>query len=231
MASMAAQRSSAADEPVQPFGFYTLHEVARITRVPISRVRAWRRQGIVRPSLVVTDDEGRAEAGYTFEDAVYLRLLRLLRDEGVPLLPAVRALAHVQRRFGPTGPAWQAARLWVDGRDVFVESDDGWDVTTATRGGQQAERHLLGADFAALRERADALLAPAEHRGTVAIDPAIREGAPVVAGTRIGTAVISALHRRGLSVDAIQRDYYPWLTVEQLQGAIDYEHFLDVAAA
>jgi hypothetical protein len=51
-------------------GFYTAPEAARIARVPRARLRAWRREGVIHPSLCTTDEEGNAQLGYTFEDFV-----------------------------------------------------------------------------------------------------------------------------------------------------------------
>ena len=210
-------------------GFYTASEAARIARVPRARLRAWRREGVIHPSLCTADEEGNTQIGYTFEDLAYLRLLRLLRDRGISLERAVRALQHLRERFGPPGAGWATARIWVQGRDVFVEGADTWEITTATRGGQQAAQSLLGEDFAAMRERADALLVPREYHASVEIDPGVRSGQPVVRHTSIPTAVIHRLHQRGLDTRRI-REAYPHLSPAQIKGALAFEHFLDEAA-
>jgi len=118
----------------------------------------------------------------------------------------------------------------VQGRDVFVEGADTWEITTATRGGQQAAQVLMGEAFAAMRERADTLLVPRAYQATVEIDPRVRSGQPVVRHTSIPSAVIYRLHQRGLDSRRI-REAYPQLSPAQIKGAVAFEHFLDEAAA
>ena len=211
-------------------GFYTPAQAARIARIPRRRLAAWRRAGIIMPTVHVTDLDGREEDGYDFDALVYLRLLRMLREQRVPLERAVRAVRHLRDRFGPPGPDWASARIFIQGDDVFVEAPDAWEVTEATRGGQRVADVLFGPEFARLRERADALLVPDEYAVTVAIDPDVRSGLPVVRGTTLETAVIYRLHQRGLTPPQI-RDYYPHLTPSQINGAIAYERFLDAEVA
>jgi uncharacterized protein (DUF433 family) len=212
-------------------GFYTPAEAARIARVPRPRLAAWRREGIIVPTIVVTDLDGRLEIGYDFEALVYLRLLRMLRERGVPLERAViHCLKHLRERFGPPGPHWATARIFVQGRDVFVLAEDAWQTVETTRGGQLVAEVLLGEEFARLRERADALLVPHQFQAAVEIRPEVRSGLPVVRGTTLRTAVLHRLSQRGQNPRQIH-DAYPHVTSSQIKSAIAFEQFLDDDAA
>jgi uncharacterized protein (DUF433 family)/DNA-binding transcriptional MerR regulator len=223
-------RTVAAPDRTEALGFYTPAEAARIARVPLHRLRAWQHEGIIFPTLFATDTEGTETAGYTFEAVVYLRLLRMLRERHTPLAKAVQAVKHLRKRFGPPGPCWEEARIFIQGHDVFVHSRDEWDVTVPTRSGQKAATMLLGEEFAQLRERADALLVPRQFWPSVEIDPEVRSGLPVIRGTTMPTAVPYAMRRRGESLRSIQTAY-PHLSLSQIKGAIAFERFLDAEAA
>ncbi len=60
-------------------GFYRPADAARYARLPRQRLDAWRREGIVRPTLEADYDEEGESAGYSFDALVYLRVVRMLR--------------------------------------------------------------------------------------------------------------------------------------------------------
>ncbi|MCH7577097.1 MAG: DUF433 domain-containing protein, partial [Chloroflexi bacterium] len=181
-------------------------------------------------TVAATDAEGSRQVGYTFDAVVYLRILRMLRDKGVSLLPAVETAKHLRDRFGPPGPAWADVRIFMQGPDVFVDRPDAWQVTASTRKGQKAAVEIMGQEFARLRERADALLVPDRFQSYVEVDPGLRSGLPVLRGTTIQTAVIQGLRERGASYNRI-REHYPHLEINQIKKAIQFERFLDAEAA
>lgn len=208
-------------------GFYTRAEAARIARIPRRTLDAWRRKRIVLESIEWENEEGKREAGYTFDALVYLRLIRMLRENDIVLRKAVFAVSELLNRFGSPGPAWQSVRIFSWGEDVFVHNFDEWRTTAATRSGQKAADVLFGEEFEQLRDRSDALLVPREYQRHVEIDPAKRNGYPVVLKTTIPTSVIHALCIRGLSYTDIHLEY-PFISTEAAQTAHEYEHFLDI---
>ena len=157
---------------------------------------------------------------------MYLRLVRLLRTQDVPMRAVVNAVNHLRDVFGPPGPSWEEARIFADGRDIWVDHKDTWGVTSASRRGQKAAQVLLGSEFALLKERADALLVPNNFARHVEVDPAIRNGLPVVRKTTIQTATIHSLHGTGLTYKRIG-EYYPHLSRTQIVRANQFEQFLD----
>ena len=56
----------------------------------------------------------------------------------------------------------------------------------------------------------------------IVVDPKIHFGKPCIAGTRIPVEDVLELINAGLTFDEIIRDYYPDLTVEDIQACIQY---------
>jgi uncharacterized protein (DUF433 family) len=211
-------------------GFYRPAEAARIARIPRQRLTAWQHEGIIVPRLKIQVDDEPPEWGYTFTEVVYLRLLRMLRERSIPLEEAVKTVKHLEARWGPPSPAWSDVRIFTQGRHVYVEGKDEWEVTDATQGGQKVATILFGEEFERLRERADALLIPAQFRSFVEIDPSVRSGLPIVRGTTIETNLLYNLREQGHSYQGIH-DYYPIISLAKIKGAIKYEDFLESEAA
>ena len=206
-------------------GFYAPAEASRIARIPQWTLNAWRRQGIVVPSVEWVDEQGKTHLGHTFETLVFLRLIRMLREEGIPLLKAVEAVKSLRRRFGPPGKKWARAKIIAERRNVYVHAEDDWE-TTLVPSHQKVATTLFGEEFRRLRDRADALLIPRRFMPYVEIDPAIRNGLPVVYDTSLMTSLIHNLRRQGYNYGGIV-DLYPFMKRQNLMGAERYETFLD----
>lgn len=56
----------------------------------------------------------------------------------------------------------------------------------------------------------------------ITVDPQIHFGKPCVAGTRIPVQAVLELLNEGLSFQEIIEDYYPDLTVEDIQACLEY---------
>ena len=56
----------------------------------------------------------------------------------------------------------------------------------------------------------------------ISVDPRVHFGKPCITGTRITVQSILELINEGLSFDAIIRDYYPVLTVEDVRACVEY---------
>ena len=212
--------------PYMPQGFYSRREAARLARVPLATVSLWSTKGIVVPTSKWIDEDDKETQGYSFEGLVYLRLVRLLRSQEIPMRAVVDAVNHLREVFGPPGPRWEDARIFSDGRDIWVDHKDAWGVTAASRKGQKGAQVLLGPEFALLKERADALLVPGEFAPHVEVDPGVRNGLPVVRETTIQTATIHSLRDAGLTYRRIG-EYYPHLSRTQIARADKFEQLLD----
>ena len=212
-----------------PKGFYRTKEAARIARIPVPTLRNWHHIGVILPSLEYTDDDGKTEKGYDFEALLLARLLRILREHRVSLKRSVATLRHCTDRFGPPGPAWAEVKVFAfEGADVFTYSgDDDWSSTAPTKGGQKAADELFGEEFYELKEYADALLIPKQFIECVQIDPEIRDGMPVVRGSRIRTSTLQSMVVANWTPRLVVDLAYPHLTEEQIVCAVEYERFLD----
>lgn len=216
-------------ETLNGTGYYVPSEAARIARVPVHSLHAWRRRGIVVPTIRWIDELEHEQNGYSFNGIVYLRLIKMLRDARVSLEKSVEVVYHLTARFGPPSTSWEEARIFRYGRDIDVYGKDEWRTTVATKGGQKAWDELFGEEFIQLRDRADALLIPTRYQRYVEIDPHVRDGLPVVRATTIQTNLMHALRLQGQTHVEIQQDY-PVLTLPQVKGADAYESFLDAEA-
>jgi DNA-binding transcriptional MerR regulator len=179
-------------------GFYTSSQAARLARLPLRLVRVWRRKGIIVQTIDWESEEGELKQGYSYEGLIFLRLIRMLREENVPLRRSVIAVRELRRRFGPPGPLWEEARIFHDRRDVFVYGRDEWGTTVATRNSQRLMEELFGEEFRSLKERTDDLLIPSAFRDHVEIDPRIHNGLPIIFGTAVTTSLVHSLNQQGL---------------------------------
>ena len=209
-------------------GFYTPTEAARIARIPNNTLRDWRKKRVLLPTLELTVRDGKTETGYDFQALLLARLLRMLRQNHVGLRRAVATLRHCITRFGPPGPAWAEVKVFsFEGADIVTFRADEWDSTVPTKAGQKVAEELFGEDFASVKDSADALLIPREFLDYVQIDPDIRDGLPVVRGTRIKTSILKDMIDANWTPRLIVDLAYPHLTDEQVENGIAYERFLD----
>ncbi len=56
----------------------------------------------------------------------------------------------------------------------------------------------------------------------ITVDPNVHFGKPCVAGTRIPVEDVLELINEGMTFEEIIRDYYPELTIEDIQACIQY---------
>lgn len=63
----------------------------------------------------------------------------------------------------------------------------------------------------------------------IVVNPAVHFGKPCITGTRITVQAVLELIDEGLSFDAIIRDYYPDLAVEDIQACVQYAIALGAA--
>jgi uncharacterized protein (DUF433 family) len=216
-------------------GFYSPQSAARLARIPRQRLDAWHREGIVYPKVIVQDQD-KEEAGYSFETLIYLRLLRILRDDKISLVKAVQTVKSIRDRFGEPGPNWAEVRIFRQAGHVMLYRKDKWEVTIGSSAGPPVGRGqrvfpelLIGDEFARMKDRMDALLVPNRYLRHIEVDPSARNGMPIIRGTTITTGLVHALRKQGWQQDAI-RDSYPFLSPTQIRAAINYETFLDTEA-
>jgi uncharacterized protein (DUF433 family) len=212
--------------------FYAFQQASRLSLIPKSTLGYWVVHGVVAPSrrLVAPNNQIIAE-GFSFADVRYLGVLRFLRSKAVPLEYAVDVVRHLIERFGPPGPRWKNAVVGGGRREVYAYAEDEWGTTLVVKGGggQTFIESLRPSIVLAIKEASrspDAILVPAEYYDFVEINPRVAGGMPVVRGNRVPTAVLRAM-ANDMPVARIAKNVYPFLTVNQIDRAVAFEHYLD----
>ena len=212
-------------------GFYSIGDVARLAQVPTRTLYDWQQRKIIKPSLEFKEDGGRAEQGYSYADLVMIRILRALREDKIDFTSAAIAIDHLFARLGPPSRGWADAHVYFQGRRIYAWKPDAWDVTEATAMGQKVETRVFGDIFPKLRriEEGFSIVVPEKYWGHVDIDPRVKDGQPVVHGTRIPTSALASLAKRLWSPRRIAQAY--GIAIETVKKVLDYERRLDMASA
>ena len=105
--------------------------ISEMFGIPASTLHSWVQVGLVAPSI--RGPQGRrVEQYWSVQDAVVVRVVKELRRSGASLQQVKKAAAAITRY----GESLSSARLYWDGRDVLLQSDDGDLVSTIVRPGQ-----------------------------------------------------------------------------------------------
>lgn len=103
---------------------YSTRDAADLLGLPVSRIRAWARDGLLEPER---SDDGWA---FSFRDVVLLRTARALLDADVPVRRVRRALLDLRRTL-PDGRPLSAVHLSARGAAVVVTDEGGtWEPTS-----------------------------------------------------------------------------------------------------
>lgn len=218
-------------------GCYETRRAAALSGVPLSTIYYWARTGVVAPSI----SQERPKL-WSYADLMGLRIVYWLRHpkgaEGdrlpaSPMAEVRRALQRVDAAGlelwspGPDVPGPSPLRVDRQGR-IYVRGLDG--VVDAEGQGvlDPDALDLLGV-FAVDGCQGPDLRAP---RDRLRIVPGKVAGEPHVAGTRVTTPALAALHTRGYPLEVIA-ELYPDLDREAIAEALDLEDELadSVAAA
>jgi uncharacterized protein (DUF433 family) len=205
-------------------GVYAAERAAALSGVPKSTIHWWARNRILVPS--VSSERVRL---WSYSDLMGLRVIYWLRQrKGVDIprtsMPAVRQALEALRGLG--APVWRPgskSTLFVDGTGkIYLKRPEG----VQDLDGQMGDQALLDliAPFATQEgTRGPDLVRP---RPELRIVPGKLGGSPHVVGTRNETCALAALAKDGFSTERIL-SLYPYLTLVQIEQAIDLERQLD----
>lgn len=209
-------------------GLYSTAQVSRLARIPLSTLYEWRRRGIMRPSLVLTEGGLIADEGYSYADLTLARIIKALRDKHLDFDSASMALHHMYERLGPPDRGWANERVYVLGNRIYVDRPDQWEVTDATQLGQKVMETCFGDLFDELREMDEeaSIIVPPPFRRYVQVKPEIMGGEPVIRDTRVPTATVVALFKEYATVGKLVKLYRTIPSVK-IEKAIEYERYLD----
>lgn len=193
--------------------------VSRLTGIPKSTLTHWENRGVFRASYVDPNPNVPFRRIYAFRDIVSLRTLALIRrDAKVTFQEVLDASKYLTQYYESP---WSELRFGLlSGRLVFWDPQrQQWNRST---GQQVLELNVQGVPDEIRRAIPDALKRDASNHGVITRNRYVQHNQPIIAGTRIPTSSIWALHSAGYTNEAIL-DEYPHLTREDIQAAVDYE--------
>ena len=201
---------------------YTVPEAAHYLQLPAATLRSWvlgryyavgggRERRRFQPLIELPDKQFQLLSFFNLVEAHVLSALR--RSHRIKLHDIRRALKYVTRRYHRKHPLLDR-RFETDGVKLFVrELGRVIDVTAA---GQLVIRQVIDSHLQRVERDAAGVVArlypftripDSEAPRIVLIDPRLAFGKPILAGTRIPTAVIAERYKAGDSIEELARDY------------------------
>lgn len=196
---------------------YSIELASKLTGASVPQLRRLMRTGVLTPEF----QEGR-QRWYSYRDIVALRSIMWLR--GSFSLQQVRKVLDYLERFDLDSEHLSDIRFAKAGKTILVHGDDGFLDVLAKPGARELHQagsleDIFGA-FKTFRQRpVPRLDRPSAH---LTIDQGTMGGLPVIEGTRIPFDTIAQLVD-GVTIRAEDiSHYYPQVTPDQAQDAIDF---------
>ncbi|GID29043.1 DUF433 domain-containing protein [Paractinoplanes brasiliensis] len=188
-----------------------------------SQLDYWRREELLVPEVSAT-----RPLLYSFRDLIALRTFVYLRESRP--LQTIRKAMNSLRDIGETEHL-SKYRFVTQGRRgiALVQSSGEGAVELVERPGHQLTVLALGDVLRSFP--LDSIEVPnlAHPRPKLSVNPAVRRGYPVVAGTRVGYDLVAGLVRDGVSPAEI-KEYYPGVSAEAARDAVSFADYVDRAA-
>lgn len=223
---------------------YATWEVARYLRLPLRTVQNWS-FGFGsyggRPLVRVADPKRHLLSFWNVAELHVLGALR--RYHQISPQKLRRVIGYLEETFESSHPLL-TEKMLTDGVSVFVESTKG--LVNAAKGGQMAMRLVMEAHLQRIDQDTDGVavrLFPFVRRSPetvsqvatllnepkiISLDPRVRFGRPVIAGTSIPTAEIAERFRAGDSFAELAEEY--GRPEREIEEAIRCDLTLDSAA-
>lgn len=219
---------------------YSVAEVAGFLFIPTATLRSWvagrnypTAAGTKRFRPIIRTSSDRPVL-LSFRNVVEAHVLSAIRREhGVVLREVRSALDYVGREFGSNHPLADH-EFQTDGIHLFVEKYGR--LVNASEEGQIAMRELLQAHLRRVDRNPSGVpirLYPftrfrsTDEPRSVAIDPMVAFGRPVLIGTGIPTEVVADRFNAGESIDELAADY--GRTRGEIEEAIRFERHAEAA--
>ncbi len=200
---------------------YTFTEAAHYLRVPVTTVRAWctgqdyRSEGRLKHYQKAIQLDGSGREGLSFLNLVEAHVLSgLRRIHHIPLPKIRQALDWVSKQLKMSRPLAET-RFATDGVSLYVEHIA--QLIAADRGGQLAMRQIIDAYLQRVERGPRGVpikLYPftrketsADQQRSIVIDPSVAFGRPVLAGTRVPTAILADRFKAGDALQDLADDY------------------------
>lgn len=224
---------------------YATWEAARYLRLPLRTVQNWSfgyPSTGAKPLIELADPTRHLLSFWNVAELHVLAALR--RYHQITPQKLRRVIAYLAETFNSSHPLL-TEKMLTDGVSVFI--DQTGSLINATKGGQIAIRQLMEAHLQRIEQDVDGLaitLFPFVHKSPdvdnvpvavlndapriISLDPRIRFGRPVIAGTSIPTAEIAERFRAGDTFADLAAEY--GRPTEEIEEAIRCELTLDRAA-
>jgi uncharacterized protein (DUF433 family) len=216
-------------------GIYTFPELARLTRTPPKRVRAWFLGADSYSGAFISSDYSRLEGGErlaSFLDLIEILMTGRLRQEGVSLQYLRKVHRKLSQEFRTSHPFCRKD-FFTDGRRVFVKVADepGEEVLREILSRQSAFVDVLMPYLKQVDYDHTSLLAKRCNicKGVV-LDPEQKFGKPIVSTCRIPTNILSTAYYANGSDSTIVADWYG-IRARDVEIAVKFEHTLGWKAA
>ncbi len=200
---------------------YPFTEAAHYLRVPVTTLRAWctgqnyQYKGQQKRYQKVIRLDGNGHDGLSFLNLVEAHVLSgLRRQHQIPLPQIRRAIDCVSKQLKLARPLAEA-RFETDGVTLYVEHIA--QLVDVDRGGQLAMREIIDAYLRRVERGPKGVpikLYPFTRKEpvtdttrNVVIDPTIAFGRPVLAGTRVPTAILADRFKAGDALQELADDY------------------------
>ncbi len=211
---------------------YSFAEADRLARVTSGTAKRWTRgytYESARGARVRKPPVGRIvsspESAVSFADLIEVAAIRGLRNLDFSL-PQIREIVEsCQSIFGSDRPLL-SHRFRADGRDAFVQGDDGA-LVSVLRGKRRTAWDDVLEPFLATVDYQDGWANrwwPGGRSTEVVIDPKFGYGLPVVQGTGVRTEVLIERSEVGDSLEQIAADF--GVSIESVRTAIQFERAL-----
>lgn len=191
---------------------------AALSGVTTRRLTYWRTTRVLVPEVAAD-----RPVLYSFRDLVALRTFAYLR--GDRSLQAIRRALRTLVDLGETEHL-SAYRLESQGKRSIALVKDETAVDLVERPGQALTVVKLG-DVLRAFPLGDLEVPNLSHpRQNISVDPSVRGGRPVVAGTRVPFELVAELVRDGVSPEDIA-EFYPSVDAAAARDALDFAEYVD----
>jgi uncharacterized protein (DUF433 family) len=198
---------------------------AALSGATLRQLSYWRSSRSTEAPLLAPElHKPRSRVSYSFPDVVALRTFVYLRSQKVPL-QRVRKAVQSLRDMGATEHL-SSYQLVAVGRDVMWKVSDDVVVDLTRRPGQQVIAQMVEI-LDAFRGPQDREVVPLYRpKPGVAVDPEIRGGYPVIAGTRVPYDMVASLLEDGVTAEEVA-GFYPAVSADAARGALAFARYVD----
>lgn len=228
------------DQSLLGVGLYSVHEAARITRIPAAHIRRWlwgyryrvagqlhEKSALWKPQLSPIGDA----KGLTFRDLIEVQFVERFRKEGVSLHAIRKTIDLATHLIDETYPL-SSVRFKTDGKGILahvLKSADEPGIVFDLATGQHLFEFVLADLYDAIEySNLDELLRwwPLGKDRRVVVDPKKSFGRPIVL-EGVSTAILSRAADEKISAGAVAR----WFEISEqsVVDAVDFENSLKAA--